>query len=422
MRAHFGDVAAVEDEDAVRTLDGGEAVRDDEARSALHQADHGLLNADLGAGVDVGGRLVEDQHRNIGKHGARDGQQLLLTLGNARTVIGQHRLIAVGKRFDEGMDLRRLCRRDDLLLGRALLAVGDVVKDRAAEQPRFLQYHGVRRAQTVAGDIADIVSVDGDRARLRIVEAHEQIDDRRFAGTRRTDDRDHLAGCDIQRQIADDDAVLGVAEADMVKLDLTAGIGQNHGIFGIGLLGRLVQQTEHTLRRGTCRLQLGKDVCHFVDGTGEAAAVLDKRGNVAQRHAPEHIQHRAEHGNERQRQVVDEVDGRTDDAALIVRLVVGVDGVCVVSVKTVDDDRFAVVRLDRLLTRQHLLGIAVERTEHGGTAAEERLYLLGTVTGKEDRHRHGEAEDQQKQRRDLHHHNQRADDGDGAGADLNDVV
>ena len=44
------------------------------------------------------------------------------------------------------------------------------------------------------GDIADVLPVDQDAARRHVVEAEEQPRDRRFAGARRPDDGDRMAG------------------------------------------------------------------------------------------------------------------------------------------------------------------------------------------------------------------------------------
>ena len=54
------DVAGAHDEYLIGLADGGEAVRDDEARAALHQLRKGALYALLGARVDGGRGLVED--------------------------------------------------------------------------------------------------------------------------------------------------------------------------------------------------------------------------------------------------------------------------------------------------------------------------------------------------------------------------
>ena len=46
---------------------------DDEAGASLGQLVHRLLDQDLGAGVDAGGRLVQNHDLRVGDDGARDG-------------------------------------------------------------------------------------------------------------------------------------------------------------------------------------------------------------------------------------------------------------------------------------------------------------------------------------------------------------
>ena len=60
----------------------------------LHQAVHRLLQQRLRAGVDVGGRLVQDEQPPVGQHGAGDGQQLLLAAGEVRHVVADDGVIA----------------------------------------------------------------------------------------------------------------------------------------------------------------------------------------------------------------------------------------------------------------------------------------------------------------------------------------
>ena len=81
MGAALNHVAVVHDENHVGVADGGEAVRDDEARAPHGQRIHGLLDEFFGAGVDGGGGFVEDEDRSVLHHGAGDGEQLALSLG-----------------------------------------------------------------------------------------------------------------------------------------------------------------------------------------------------------------------------------------------------------------------------------------------------------------------------------------------------
>ena len=57
--AFLGDMAAVEDEDAVAVDDARQAVREDERRAALHQSVERLLDHRLVLGIDRGQGLVE---------------------------------------------------------------------------------------------------------------------------------------------------------------------------------------------------------------------------------------------------------------------------------------------------------------------------------------------------------------------------
>ena len=78
MGAELQEAAVGDDPDAVGPLGGGEAVGDHDHRAALHQAVHGVLDEDLGAGVEARGGLVEHQHGRVGQRGPGQRDQLLL--------------------------------------------------------------------------------------------------------------------------------------------------------------------------------------------------------------------------------------------------------------------------------------------------------------------------------------------------------
>ena len=101
MVALLDDVAVLHHQNDVRLADGREAMGDNKARAALHQAVEGLLNFDLRARVDGGCRLVEDEHRRKAEHDARDTQQLLLPLGQAAAILGDRRVIALRQAADK---------------------------------------------------------------------------------------------------------------------------------------------------------------------------------------------------------------------------------------------------------------------------------------------------------------------------------
>src|SRR5208282_1981676 len=74
----------------------------------------------------------------------------------------------------------------------------------------------------IEGEVAGIVAVDPDRARLGLVKAREQRGHRGFSGTARADDRDSLAGGSLEADSLEHGAARFVAEYDVVEFDLAA--------------------------------------------------------------------------------------------------------------------------------------------------------------------------------------------------------
>ena len=79
MSALLDNVPVLHDKDDVRLADGGQAVGDDEARSALHHSGKRRLNVHLRARVDGACGLVENEHRRQAEHDTRDAKKLLLS-------------------------------------------------------------------------------------------------------------------------------------------------------------------------------------------------------------------------------------------------------------------------------------------------------------------------------------------------------
>ena len=176
------------------------------------QRGHRLLDQHLGAGVDRAGRLVEDQDRRVGEERPGDGEQLLLAGADVAALVVDHRVVAVGQRVHEAVDVGRPRRLEDLLLGGVEVAVGDVVADRAAEQPGVLQHHAdARRAGRARVIVGDVDAVEGDPAAVELVEPHDQVDERGLAGAGRADDGDRLARLGDERQVLDQRLVRVVA-------------------------------------------------------------------------------------------------------------------------------------------------------------------------------------------------------------------
>ena len=422
MRAALDDFAVAHDEDHVGVPDRRKPVRDDEAGLVRHQRAHRLLDALLGARVDVRGRLVEDQERGVEQHRARDRHQLLLALRDVRAVVVEHGVVALGQRHDVLVDAARPA--DALHVGARgrLAAVGDVFKHRAAEQPGVLQDHRVIEPQAPARQVAHRAAVQPDLAAVHVVKAHEQIDDRRLAGARRADDRDQRALRHVERKVLDDLPVGRIAEIDVRKLDLAADGLEVDGVRRVGRLRRLVEQAEHALRRRKGGLQLADDVGDLVDRAAELSRVQHEGRDVADRDRAAEVQNRAEKADERERKVVDEVDRGADQAAVIVGLVVRLDGLVVLAVELFDRVLLLAVGAQRLLPADHLLDEAVQLAELRGAFAEQRARKAGDLFREQERKRDRHDEHEHEHRRDRQHHGERADDRHDAREDLHDVV
>ena len=115
--ATLDDAALLQHHDAVGVLHCAQPVGDDKGGAAGHQGVHALLDQGLGAGVDGGGGLVQNQHRRV-RHGSPgDGQQLPLALAQVGAVPGEDCVVPVGQAADEAVGVGQLGRGDALLIG-----------------------------------------------------------------------------------------------------------------------------------------------------------------------------------------------------------------------------------------------------------------------------------------------------------------
>ena len=80
MVAALDDMTELQHHNNVCVLNRGQAVRDNEHRTSVHETVHAGLHDGLRAGINRAGRLIEDHNRWIGNSRTRDGKQLALTL------------------------------------------------------------------------------------------------------------------------------------------------------------------------------------------------------------------------------------------------------------------------------------------------------------------------------------------------------
>ena len=184
------------------------------------------------------------------------------------------------------MDVSGLGGGDHLFHGGVGLAVGDVLKNRAGKEPRILKHHGVGKPQALPGKGLDILSVHGDHATLRIVKAHEEIDQGGLPRTRMADDGNGGAAGSSQAQVVDDRLPRKIAEADVLHGNVPFCVLQHDRIGSVGGFRLLVHQPEDPFGCRQGRLQLADDVGGLVDRAGKFPGIEDEGGNGAQGQHP----------------------------------------------------------------------------------------------------------------------------------------
>ena len=175
MRALLHDLSRVDDENLVRVADGGEAVCNDEGCASLHQLEHRVLNLDLGASIDGRSGLVQDQQIGIGQNGARDGDELALSLRDVACIIGQHSIVSLRQVDDEAVRIGHARGLLHLFVRRVQAAIADVFPHGFGKKIRILQHHAHAAAQRIASDLLNRRAVDENRTAVFVVEAGQKL-------------------------------------------------------------------------------------------------------------------------------------------------------------------------------------------------------------------------------------------------------
>src|SRR5699024_9153984 len=98
-----------------------------------------------------------------------------------------------------------------------------VRSDRPGEQVGLLRDETDQLGQLVAAEVRDGHTVDEDLSLLWVDEPGDEVDDRRLAGTGRTDDRGRRARSGGEVQVFEDgDLGAGVSEGDVAELELAS--------------------------------------------------------------------------------------------------------------------------------------------------------------------------------------------------------
>ena len=192
MITALDDLSVLQNHDGVGVAHGGETVSDHEGGPFCHQTIHALLDVLFRSRIDGARRFIEDQDRRPGYRRSRDIKKLSLALTQLRAIALKNGVIALWKPHDKGMGRCHLRCLNDLLVCGIKPSVADILHDRSRKQVGVLKHHGDVTAQVVPLNMADINAVDGDGPALDIVEAVDEVRDRRLSGSRGTHEGDLL--------------------------------------------------------------------------------------------------------------------------------------------------------------------------------------------------------------------------------------
>jgi len=165
--------------------------------------------------VESGRRLVEDHHAGVLEEDPGEGEQLLLTRGQAGSGMAQHRVQTDGP--DPLPQPDTVENFEDLIVA-AIAEEGEVVPHRGVEQLDVLGDHADGAAERVGAHPPQLDATDLHGARCRVVEPGDQPGDRGLAATRASEETQRPARSQLEAHVLEDDALL-VGEGDVVEPD-----------------------------------------------------------------------------------------------------------------------------------------------------------------------------------------------------------
>ncbi len=213
-------------------------MRGDDQRAIACQPEKPLDDGLGGARVQVRGGLVHEQQSRVGvDRGARQRQAHQLAAGQPDAALAER---AFGQGLCDPVQRGQGQRIADLLAPHAGPVQRDIALDRAREDVRALADPGHACAQPPGVGLVDRHAVDADLAARCRQQARDQRQQRGLARAAGPHEGDPLAGADPQREAVQEQRLAGVAEAELVDVDVDRGVaeGRGRGLAPAGCGGR----------------------------------------------------------------------------------------------------------------------------------------------------------------------------------------
>mmetsp|Transcript_29011 Transcript_29011/g.81160 ORF Transcript_29011/g.81160 Transcript_29011/m.81160 type:complete len:411 (-) Transcript_29011:664-1896(-) len=265
--------AVVQHEDLVGASHRAQAMGNHERGAAPHDPLQSLLHQSLALGVERAGGLVQQQHSGVLQHSPGYGYPLLLAPAQLDALLADLRVVAVREAQDHLVDVRRLGGLHHRIRhsagGRNVIIllpqqrVHYVVADGPREKHGLLAHQPDVPVQPAAVQAVDRRAVQEDRARRRLVEVLQKVEQRGLAGPRGPHQRGHCPRRSPQGHLVQHlHAPRGVREGHAPELHLPQAAGRGQAI-----------------RRGLVRLPVQQ-----VEDLGAGPAALHEVGERVQQH------------------------------------------------------------------------------------------------------------------------------------------
>src|SRR5450756_782038 len=315
MHSFGRDAPLVQDQDLVCSQHRTDTLGHDEDGALAVQAQQSLLDVSLGVDIDCTRTVVQDEDARLEEQGSGNGDALLLTPREVAATFLHHRVVSFRSTENELLGLRSLRSRFHLLLTGVGTAVAYVVPKRSGEEHGLLQRNANMAAQRSKGHVPDVDAVDCHAAAAHIVEARDEVDQRRLARTGLTKDRHRLSRLGDEVHILEYrlTALVIVAERYMLKSHPALDVGQTGGAWLVDDATLRVKHPIDASRRRPSLRQHHEQVSHHQQREHRDHELVDHRHELPRRQRATNRLPSADEDDEHHAEVDDDGHGRHDD-------------------------------------------------------------------------------------------------------------
>ena len=222
-------------------------MRDDEAGPSAQQHGQRLLQSHFRLRIDAAGRLVENQQARIGQQRPGEANHLPFAVRQLAPALADECVEPLRQRLDQIQAIESAANVPQFV-GRGIgLGEPDVVRHGPHEQEVLLQHQTELPVQRLALQTVQVPTVDQHPAAGRQIKLGEQVDDRRLAASRVTDQRDCLSRPGHKTDVMQHRPARIVLEGDVLEFDPSLQACDGLGIRRVLPFGLAIQQREQPL-------------------------------------------------------------------------------------------------------------------------------------------------------------------------------